>query len=628
MEIKDFDQKKEYAMDFYEQAVEINQMVHDSIRGFHYLYCYNLQDGNENEIQNPEKLKLITKRKRQLLIELGRAGEYAIKYLLLMQQMQKYPNQSFEEFRQKTLYSMGDKSVRNTYINQYHLDAVIVDDILHAKEEHSMQPLHDYSYLFTILEKMYPDVVGKLQENLLLEIKAQYCQENKSLTKEEASVASFFSCVSLLSWLELSEDTSKAYIEDYRQIMEKSGDAFVKLRYLENNVENKEYDLNEVIYLLDNLIDFITLTHEYNKDNPENSINGAFLKKRIAGYILPQGIRKYDDIYLVPKKQEDLEKRKMIFNVVSEVIDKYPNILNTIDFSQLMIWKEYTKNNINLEEVLSNFIDNLTKFHNDEEVLLNKFPLLLPTKHIEDVKQFMKEIGIELSTIDKTGSGVLCVPIEYLRKGYECIENSDVSPESLIIGINKYLDMEKTRNSQKWCGKHIKVYRCCGDEELAAYKNKQKYLNKYGRGSNTFKYEEGKNYIHFFLFAECAAHFYKKRWSQYTKYFVECEIPSEVLDKYYGYGWYEAIIPGYYVPVPEFAIPFEEFSADYVSDTSSEIKEEWLRPNEWNNYLMNLPKDYLPDYMTGAFKEGYDEYSILEIPKNDLIGDFNAPSIK
>ena len=89
MEIRDFDQKKEYAMDFYEQAVEINQMVHDSIRGFHYLYGYNLQKENEIKIQNPEKAKLVNKRKRQLLIELVRFGEYAIKYLMLMQQIQK-----------------------------------------------------------------------------------------------------------------------------------------------------------------------------------------------------------------------------------------------------------------------------------------------------------------------------------------------------------------------------------------------------------------------------------------------------------------------------------------------------------------------------------------------------------
>jgi len=400
-------------MDFYEQAIEINQMVHDSIRGFHYLYDYKLQEGNENEITNPEKVKLVNKRKRQLLIELGRVGGYAIKYLLLVQQMHNYPNQSLDEFKKKTLYSIGEKGVRNTYINQYHLDTAILDEILYAKEQHSMQPLHDYSYLFTILEKMYPDVVKRLQENLLLKIKAQYCLENKLLTKEESSIASFFSSISLLPWLELSEDTSNAYVEDYKKIMEKSGDAFVRLRYLENNVDNKKYDLNEVMYLLDYLIDFITLTNEYNKDNPENSINSSFLKKRIAEYILPQDIHKYDEsIYCIPEYREDLERRKNDFRVVSEVIDRYPNILENIDFSQLKIWKDYSKNDINFEEVISNFIGNLIEFRDNEEILLNNFPLLLPKKHITEIKQFMNKIGIILSTIEKRYSGVLCVHIE------------------------------------------------------------------------------------------------------------------------------------------------------------------------------------------------------------------------
>lgn len=448
MEIKDFEEKKEFAMDFYEQAIEINQMVHDSIRGFHYLYGYNLQEGNESEITNPEKVKLVNKRKRQLLIELGRVGEYAIKYLLLVQQIHNYPNQSFDEFKKKTLYSIGEKGVRNTYINQYHLDTAILDEILYAKEQHSMQPLHDYSYLFTILEKMYPNVVKRLQENLLLEIKAQYCLENKLLTKEESSIASFFSCISLLPWLELSEDTSNVYVEDYKKIMEKSGDAFVKLRYLENNVDNKKYDLNEVMYLLDYLIDFITLTHEYNKDNPENSINSSFLKKRIAEYILPQDIHKYDEsIYCIPRYKEDLEKRKNDFRVVSEVIDRYPNILESIDFSQLKIWKDYSRNDINFEEVISNFIGNLIEFRDNEEVLLNNFPLLLPKKHITEIKQFMNKIGIILSTIEKRYSGVLCVSIEDLIRGYKYIENSDVSIESLISGINKDRYIEGLKNS-------------------------------------------------------------------------------------------------------------------------------------------------------------------------------------
>ena len=59
----------------------------------------------------------------------------------------------------------------------------------------------------------------------------------------------------------------------------------------------------------------------------------------------------------------------------------------------------------------------------------------------------MNKIGIILSTIEKRYSGVLCVPIEDLRRGYKYIENSDVSIESLISGINKDRYIEGLKNS-------------------------------------------------------------------------------------------------------------------------------------------------------------------------------------
>ena len=203
MEIKDFEEKKKYAMDFYEQAIEVNDMVHDSIRGFHYLYCYDFY--NERDVNNKEKQKLIERRRRQLLIELGRVGEYAIKYLLLMQQINNYPNQSFEEFRNKTLYSIAEKGVRNTYINQYHMDQNAINEILIAKDEHKLQPLHDYSYLFTILEKLFPDVTNHIHENLLFNVKSYYNEENMKLPKGLSSLIAFFSSINFLASSELSE---------------------------------------------------------------------------------------------------------------------------------------------------------------------------------------------------------------------------------------------------------------------------------------------------------------------------------------------------------------------------------------------------------------------------------------
>lgn len=57
----------------------------------------------------------------------------------------------------------------------------------------------------------------------------------------------------------------------------------------------------------------------------------------------------------------------------------------------------------------------------------------------------------------------------------------------------------------------MKIYRCCGDEELSAYQKGE-------------------------------------------------------------YGWYSAVIPGYYTPIPEFAIPFDEFDTKFICNISNEQK--------------------------------------------------------
>lgn len=116
-------------------------------------------------------------------------------------------------------------------------------------------------------------------------------------------------------------------------------------------------------------------------------------------------------------------------------------------------------------------------------------------------------------------------------------------------------------------------------------------------------------------------HYSKYRGGRFTKYFIECDIPFEILKKYYGYVWYEAVISGYYTPVPEFAIPLDEFDAKCICNISEEQKKEWLRPDDWIKYKNNVPRKYLADYESGCFlTPGYNELSILEVPMENLIG--------
>lgn len=434
MEIRELVEKKKYALDFYEQAVEINNMVHDSIRGFHYLYGFDFY--TERTVNNDELKKMIEKRRRQLLIELGRVGEYSIKYLLLMQQIYNYPNQSFEEFKNKTLYSIGEKGVRNTYINQYHMDYHVIKEILAEKEQHKLQPLHDYTYLFTILEKLYPSVVNCIKENMLFNAKYSYNYETSSLPKDLIELTSFFPSIKFLDSLELSNEVRNSYVEEYKRILENSGDSFTRLRYLENNPDNKDYNMGEIMQLLDELVDFINLTHNFNNDNPEENIRIAYIKKRISEVILPQGLRKYDEH---PKFKEKLHIAENLCKSIYDVLDIHPEIIETIDYSQLAIWKRFNHSESIYSDAISNFINNLATFKDNEKLLSSNFPLLLPKEHILTVLDFLENVGIDYSTIEKKDTSILCVPIEYLKRAYECISQKDISAKTLISGVNRTL---------------------------------------------------------------------------------------------------------------------------------------------------------------------------------------------
>jgi len=165
----------------------------------------------------------------------------------------------------------------------------------------------------------------------------------------------------------------------------------------------------------------------------------------------------------------------------------------------------------------------------------------------------------------------------------------------------------------------MKVYRCCSEDEVNAYKEGKVFKRYLGSGTNTFKYEKDKQYIHFFYFAECM-YFYKSNKNDYsTEYYVEYDIPTEVLKKYLGYGYYERIIPGFYTPVPEFSIPYDEFKVEYVKDIFKEEKLKCLRIFEWKKYLKKLPLEYLADYECGSFQKGYDENSVLNYSFNNVL---------
>lgn len=164
----------------------------------------------------------------------------------------------------------------------------------------------------------------------------------------------------------------------------------------------------------------------------------------------------------------------------------------------------------------------------------------------------------------------------------------------------------------------MKVYRCCSWDETMSYKNNKKYssVSIMGKGTNTFMYELDKDYIHFFLYPEnCVYCLYDKQFS--ISSIIVCDIPDDILERNFGYGYYSEIYEGRYIPTPEFAIPIEEFKIDYIKKIISpptKVRSE-LDEDKFKEYLKMLPEEYAPDYCFG-FNDGYDKYSVLNMPNN------------
>lgn len=333
MTIVDYDKKIELALDRYDQACELLDMQHDSIRGFHYLYNFDILNMEVTEDINKRYMfdfkTKVKDRKHQLLIELGRVGEYAIKYLLLLKQIKDYPDQSFEEFKQKALYSLADRGVGNTYINQYHMDSNIVENVRIAKDQHPLQPLHDYDYLFTMLKLLYPEIVTDIHTVLEREIKSKIMLDS-NLPDELKEKFAMFPQKMYVGINDLTVEEMEQYRSEFERIIRESGDSFARLRYLENNPDNKQYDLNSILDMLDYLIDYIKLVHEINKDDIDKDIEIAYRKDKFIKEKIIQICRK------VPRKNyyeycnEELEKEKQKIDRIFE-IDRIKNNISLLE---------------------------------------------------------------------------------------------------------------------------------------------------------------------------------------------------------------------------------------------------------------------------------------------------------
>ena len=126
------------------------------------------------------------------------------------------------------------------------------------------------------------------------------------------------------------------------------------------------------------------------------------------------------------------------------------------------------------------------------------------------------------------------------------------------------------------------LYRVVSGEELKKLicYNKN-YYNIPGRyGKNTFNYQIGTEYMHFFKYAEHADIFKHI----FGIVIMQVEIPDELIDQH-GFGYYnfsheilEKIV------IPECIIKKENFDVKFIKDFQIKPSKEWCYPFENSNY--------------------------------------------
>ena len=456
MEIVDYDKKMIMINDFYEQACEIRNMVHDSIKGFHYIHNFDLlSDKDPNDVYTREInfSNNVERRKKQLLIELGRAGEYAIKYILLLKQMKDYPNQSFEEFKTKAIYNLGVKGVRNTYINQYNMDSKLISEILEEAEKHKLQPLHDYSYLYAIVKHLYPEIVQNIHKYMLFSVKSYYSEISQILNKNLKKIVSLFPQIDFMASFDIKDDDKKSYKDGYDKVISEAGDSFIRLRYIENNPDNKKYDLISILSVLDYLIDFIEIIKEINLDNLDKEIGLSFTKSKFYELAIAKASEGVSPLKYMSLGIEKFKSEKKIIDYVFTILENNPEIINAVDYAQIKIYTNLSQKELSVNDIYTNFLYNIIE-NKQNQNLLKILPLLLDPTNTKKILSILSLNGADINNLDNSYKKVLCFPVDYFERAFSMMQekgeklvNEDGSLNQKIYSIIESIRIVDKKNN-------------------------------------------------------------------------------------------------------------------------------------------------------------------------------------
>lgn len=157
------------------------------------------------------------------------------------------------------------------------------------------------------------------------------------------------------------------------------------------------------------------------------------------------------------------------------------------------------------------------------------------------------------------------------------------------------------------------LYRRITSEELVNMVNNKDYRRYIRYGENTFKYEEGCKYKHFFIYASHMDNLHNN--GMYAQYVI----PNYLIHDY-GFGYYSDVktmrndaLRSYYMPLPEVRIKESDFSNEYLESVKPFINGYYTSNELLNNGNELYNEEKLGRFSLNPYESGYLDYSYADV---------------
>lgn len=251
------------------------------------IELYNKRNSFKININDTEETKKLKQAQtNDLMSNLGKVGEKALKYIIALQKIKIAPN---EDLNSLESIFRGDNAMKY-FVKQlgFNLDDPNIQEIFNYKD-HNNQKSHNFDFLFLIIERLIPEQFQKIKNYILYSIQGELIKT--AIDKEEinpsfgfirAIIFPKFTIEAGFTYDELEEMPNNRKMktseyDTYRKIINQSGDIFTRLRYYSNDPKDKEFNLDNIFKIINYFVQYIKMIH-INNNNLNFDLEECFAK--------------------------------------------------------------------------------------------------------------------------------------------------------------------------------------------------------------------------------------------------------------------------------------------------------------------------------------------------------------